>query len=227
MQPQDVDLKEYETLRAETITRVGFRDNITYVSLGVIGAMAAYVLGGDSTEARDREMVLLLVPWPMLVLGWLFVHNDFKINQISDYIKVELAKRLRKNFEGHQLLGWDEYYRSGGIRVFRKIFQTMINAMLFAGSGAAALWWYESRNDLRTLHDRTETVFWASTGVVAITFAMVVLLSDVIGFGLATDGWCKRFLTGTWQWCTASLNASALWIGKLFRRQPDQPRPGD
>ncbi|MFG2377289.1 hypothetical protein ACGFY9_38220 [Streptomyces sp. NPDC048504] len=60
----DIVRVEYERLKEEQIRRIGFRDNLIYVSLAVSGAIFAYYFGG-----QGRSYSLLMVPFAVSVLG--------------------------------------------------------------------------------------------------------------------------------------------------------------
>ena len=44
----DVFLAEYNTLKAEQSARIGFRDNLLYVTLGVFGATVSFAVSDPS-----------------------------------------------------------------------------------------------------------------------------------------------------------------------------------
>lgn len=77
-----VHLQEYEKLKDEQTARIGFRDNLIYVALGVFGGLASFAL----TDA-SHMYALLIVPWVCAVLGWTYLVNDEKISAIGAYIR--------------------------------------------------------------------------------------------------------------------------------------------
>ena len=64
-------LEEYRTLKAEQGNRIGFRDNLLYVTLGLFGAIASFALSSD-----ENGPAFLVIPWVCFVLGWTYVVND-------------------------------------------------------------------------------------------------------------------------------------------------------
>ncbi|MCI5161639.1 MAG: hypothetical protein D3917_06375 [Candidatus Electrothrix sp. AX5] len=55
---------EYSSLKAEQAKRIGFRDNLLYVTLGVVGGVCAYAV-----KKPEYATALLLVPWACFILG--------------------------------------------------------------------------------------------------------------------------------------------------------------
>ena len=60
-----VYLREYDKLKDEQASRIGFRDNLLYVTLTVYGALIAFALSNP-----DFIHGLLVLPWVCLILGW-------------------------------------------------------------------------------------------------------------------------------------------------------------
>jgi hypothetical protein len=56
-------LKEYETVKAEQAARIGFRDNLLYVTLTLFGGILAYVI------SEKVFLALLILPWVCLIMG--------------------------------------------------------------------------------------------------------------------------------------------------------------
>lgn len=61
----DVHLQEYGKLKDEQAQRIGFRDNLLYVTLALFGTVLALAIG---EKANPHE--LLVLPWASLVLAW-------------------------------------------------------------------------------------------------------------------------------------------------------------
>jgi hypothetical protein len=65
----EVYLQEYEKLKDEQTQRIGFRDNLLYVTLGVIGAIIAVAIPNKANDNQANYYALLVIPWVCLILG--------------------------------------------------------------------------------------------------------------------------------------------------------------
>jgi hypothetical protein len=83
-------LKEYETVKAEQAARVGFCDNLLYVTLTLFGDILAYAVSGTNFLA------LLILPWVCLIMGWTYLVNDEKISALGRYVRDKLSNGLAK-----------------------------------------------------------------------------------------------------------------------------------
>lgn len=134
-----VYLQEYDKLKAEQIQRIGFRDNLLYVTLGVFGAVLSFAL-----DKPDRSYALLVLPWVCLVLGWTYLVNDEKVSALGRYIRLELVPKVGKEMQisdtdALSVLGWEIAHRSDARRKRRKIEQLIIDEITFVVSGVTAL----------------------------------------------------------------------------------------
>ncbi|MCW2858477.1 MAG: putative integral rane protein [Actinoallomurus sp.] len=109
---------EYERIKDEQRTRIGFRDNLLYVTLAAMATVIAV-----SASARDPSYVLLLPPVSR-ILGWTYLANDEKISAIGRYIRGELAPRLAaQTGDDSVIFGWETIHRSDARRSPRKFLQ--------------------------------------------------------------------------------------------------------
>ncbi|MEU6347522.1 hypothetical protein ABZ883_42140 [Streptomyces sp. NPDC046977] len=131
-------LAEYDRVKEEQKTRIGFRDNLLYVTLA---AMVTVLIG----TAQTRHVVLLLVlPATTAVLGWTYLANDQKISAIGHYVRTDLGPRLSALAgEQESLFGWEAAHRRDARRTQRKIIQCAVDLATFAGVpvGALAAYW--------------------------------------------------------------------------------------
>jgi len=138
----DVYLQEYGKLKDEQAQRIGFRDNLLYVTLALFGTVLAFALGD-----KANPYALLVLPWVSLVLGWTYVVNDQKITAIGRYIRYTLIEKVSeltgeadKGVEAvESIFGWEIAHRSDRRRKRRKIEQLVIDEIAFVGSGVVAL----------------------------------------------------------------------------------------
>ena len=134
----EVYLKEYEKLKEEQAQRIGFRDNMLYVTLGVFGGILSFALTG-----KTNYYALLVIPWVCLILGWAYLVNDEKISAIGKYIRLTLVEKIKEQtsctdgFES--IFGWEIVHRSDNLRKRRKIEQLIIDEITFVLSGVVAL----------------------------------------------------------------------------------------
>jgi len=129
-------LEEFRTSKAEQTARIGFRDNLIYVTVAGVGAVSAFALGKDGTP-----YAFLVCPWLAVVLGWTYLVNDEKISSIGRYVREGLAPKL----EGiigeppETLFLWERAHRSDRRRIQRKVIQLSIDLLTFIGSSFASI----------------------------------------------------------------------------------------
>ncbi len=133
----DVYLQEYNKLKEEQARRIGFRDNMLYVTLGLFGAILSFSVSGQS-----NYYALLVIPWVCLILGWTYLVNDEKISAIGRYIRYNLVNKIQElnnNTDLESIFGWEIVHRSDKRRLRRKIEQLVIDEITFVLSGITAL----------------------------------------------------------------------------------------
>ena len=129
-------LSEYQKLKDEQIQRIGFRDNMLYVTLVTVGGVVSITFGGANNLAP-----LLLVPWICVILGWTYLTNDEKISAIGKYIRLKLDKRIRQQIAASEqtIFGWEIEHRNDARRSTRKVLQFFIDEFAFCLSGISAI----------------------------------------------------------------------------------------
>ncbi|MGJ3249143.1 MAG: hypothetical protein ACFE0I_24100 [Elainellaceae cyanobacterium] len=133
----EILLAEYNCLKSEQAQRIGFRDNLLYVTLGVFGGVVSYAVSDPS-----HYYALLVIPWVCLILGWTYVVNDEKISAIGRYIRYKLVDRIKAHTgyaDLETLFGWEIAHRSDRHRKRRKIQQLIVDEITFVFSGIIAL----------------------------------------------------------------------------------------
>lgn len=138
----DVYLQEYGKLKDEQAQRIGFRDNLLYVTLALFGTVLALAMG-----EKANPYALLVLPWASLVLGWTYLVNDWKITAIGQYIRYTLVEKVSeltgeadKGIEAvESLFGWELANRRDPQRKLRKIQQLIVDEIAFVLSGMVAL----------------------------------------------------------------------------------------
>ncbi|MFF7447083.1 MULTISPECIES: hypothetical protein [unclassified Streptomyces] len=156
-QPQDVTvgqllLAEYHTVKDEQKTRIGFRDNLLYVTLTIVAAVIA-----ATAQAKRPEMLLALPP-VCVVLGWTYLVNDEKISAIGRHVRHDLGPRLAQLAGAERAFTWETVHRSDSRRRQRKVIQCGVDLLAFCAVPLAGL-----------------AVYWAAGG----TSAGLVVLSLV------------------------------------------------
>lgn len=132
-----VFLAEYDQLKAEQAARIGFRDNLLYVTLGVFGAVLSFAVSDAA-----HVYALLVIPWVSLILGWTYLMNDQKISALGEYIRHTLVERIQAQTgyaDAEAILGWEIDHRSDQRRQRRKVQQLMIDEITFVASGVIAV----------------------------------------------------------------------------------------
>ena len=130
-------LAEYDKLKDEQIQRIGFRDNLLYVTLGVFGAIISFAVSSSA-----NYYAFLVLPWACLILGWTYLINDQKISAIGRYIRLTLVEKVKQKsgyVDLEALFGWEIAHRSDTRRSRRKIEQLIIDEITFVLSGIVAL----------------------------------------------------------------------------------------
>jgi len=127
---------EYDRLKEEQVRRIGFRDNLIYVT---ITAMAA--IFGFAIQDLDRVQLLLAVCPAALVLGWTYLANDLKISAIGAYIRDHLGPQISSaaGLADGQALQWEVSHYGDTDRNRRKIIQLGIDLLTFCVPSFAAL----------------------------------------------------------------------------------------
>ena len=133
----EIFFKEYDKLKSEQAQRIGFRDNLLYVTLGVFGAVVSFAVSSSS-----NYYAFLVIPWVSLILGWTYLVNDEKISAIGRYLRYKLVDKVKEH-TGYEdletLFGWEIAHRSDKHRKRRKVEQLIVDEITFVFSGVIAL----------------------------------------------------------------------------------------
>jgi hypothetical protein len=126
-------LAEYQSVKDEQKARIGFRDNLLYVTLAVVAAVIA-----AAAQAKQTSMLLAMPP-VCVVLGWTYLVNDEKISAIGRYVRVELGPRLAELTGTDAVFRWETFHRGDAGRVSRKVVQCAVDLLAFCVVPLAAL----------------------------------------------------------------------------------------
>lgn len=119
-------LAEYDRIKEEQRTRIGFRDNLIYFTLAASTAVLAI------TVQSGQAQLLLAVPAICLVLGWTYLVNDQKISAVGRYIRDRLGPRLTELSGARGVVfGWEIYHRGDPSRTTRKRLQTAVDLFTY------------------------------------------------------------------------------------------------
>lgn len=163
MDLNDYHVAEYRELKKEQVRRIGFRDNLIYVMLGLFGAIVSFSL----TVAQNNHG-LLITPLVGLIIGWTYLNNDKKISQISLYIDDELGPRVNKN---RVVFGWENTNKQNAGRGVDKFFQLCIDILTFSGTGALSLSLYKTLETVSFSHE-----LYAISWAISILTAIVIII---------------------------------------------------
>ncbi|WP_327168971.1 hypothetical protein [Streptomyces subrutilus] len=156
-------LAEYDRIKEEQKTRIGFRDNLLYFTLAASTAVLA--ISVQSGQAR----LLLAVPVICLVLGWTYLVNDEKISAVGCYIRSRLGPRLTELSGAHDpVFGWEIYHRDDANRTTRKRLQTVVDLFTYVALPMVCV-----------------TAFWCSPAV----RPLLAIVSIAQALALALLGW--------------------------------------
>jgi hypothetical protein len=174
----EVYLHEYEKLKEEQAQRIGFRDNMLYVTLGVFGAVLSFALA-----SKSNYYALLVIPWVCLILGWTYLINDEKISAIGRYIRHTLVNKIQEltgNADIESIFGWEIAHRSDKRRFRRKIEQLIVDEITFVVSGIVALlaFWFLVPQPLLAV-----TILCVVELVLLIVLAVEIVIYADLGVG--------------------------------------------
>ncbi|GAA3507088.1 hypothetical protein [Streptomyces showdoensis] len=129
---------EYQVIKEEQKVRIGFRDNLLYVTLA---AVTAVIVAAAQAKA---PLLLLALPPVCVILGWTYLVNDEKISAIGRYVRTDLGPRLvtaldaeaangtaRTARTGRELFGWETAHRADARRGSRKLIQCLVDLSTF------------------------------------------------------------------------------------------------
>lgn len=136
----DIYLKEYDKLKSEQADRIGFRDNLLYVTIGVISGILSFAF-----SAPADSIALLIVPWAMLILGWTYLVNDDKISAIGKYIRFTLVDNIKPMLgeaKLEALLGWRSPIAAISGAAAARSKQSIIDEITFILPGLVAMLLY-------------------------------------------------------------------------------------
>ncbi|MFD7462316.1 MULTISPECIES: hypothetical protein [unclassified Streptomyces] len=147
--PEDSDvtagqllLAEYQSVKDEQKARIGFRDNLLYVTLAVVAAVIA-----AAAQAKQASMLLALPP-VCVVLGWTYLVNDEKISAIGRYVRGDLGPRLARLAGEDTAFRWETFHRGDPRRVSRKAAQLVVDLLAFCVVPLSALAVYWAGGDV-------------------------------------------------------------------------------
>jgi hypothetical protein len=137
---------EYKHLKHEQLARIGTRDNLIYVTLASLAAVAA------ATLQIGMSRLLLLLPPACLILGWTYLVNDQKVSAIGSYIRTVLVPQIRAEIGTDEpLFSWEVQHRGDSRRRFRKAIQLCIDLITFCAPAVAAVIVYSLAQPLETV----------------------------------------------------------------------------
>ncbi|QHY97440.1 hypothetical protein SSPS47_20240 [Streptomyces sp. S4.7] len=156
-------LAEYDRIKEEQRSRIGFRDNLLYFTLAASTVILAL------TVQSGRTQLLLTVPVICLVLGWTYLVNDEKVSAVGYYIRDRLGPRLAElSGACGAVFGWEIYHRDDARRTTRKRLQTAVDLFTYLAMPMTCV-----------------TAFWCSPAV--RTPLLIVSLAQTAA--LAVLGW--------------------------------------
>jgi hypothetical protein len=194
-------LAEYQAVKDEQKTRIGFRDNLLYVTLTVVAAVIA-----AAAQAGQSAMLLALPP-VCVVLGWTYLVNDEKISAIGRYVRADLGPKLARLAHVQAAFAWEVAHRSDTRRRSRKVIQCVIDLLAFCLVPLAAL-----------------TVYWGagqtSAGLVVLS---VVEALTVVGLGVQVVLYAGPFASPS----PTGTAAPDVPPSRTAGSEPPAPRPPD
>lgn len=117
-------IEQYEQLKAEQRTRIEIRDRLVYATFTALGG--SIVLSGSTAIGHQ---LLLGMPLVCYALGWTYLRNNRKINEIAAFVRTRYPE-----------YDWEVYRLETNGRCRRKIIQLSVNLTMFVATGCIALW---------------------------------------------------------------------------------------
>ncbi|MBD2329937.1 hypothetical protein [Alkalinema sp. FACHB-956] len=183
----DVYLQEYEKLKDEQTSRIGFRDNLLYVNLAAIGGILAFVFSKESSGDAPNYTALLIIPWVSVILGWTYLINDDKISCLGNYFKKKLADSIQTELQGSQLqedelrdeslFAWEEFNRTSKRRIRRKIVQLLIDEIAFVVPGILSVITF-SRLGGTTIDSLVQALCWVELLIVILLGVEIFIYAE-------------------------------------------------
>ncbi len=125
---------EYKHLKTEQLARIATRDNLIYVTLASLAAVAA------ATLQVGMSHLLLLLPPACLILGWTYLVNDQKVSAIGHHLRTVVIPQIRAELRSDiPLLTWEVQHRGDSRRKVRKVAQLFIDLITFCVPAVAAI----------------------------------------------------------------------------------------
>lgn len=176
----EIYLSEYNALKEEQKSRIGFRDNLLYVNLAAVGAIVSF-----SLTKPENKYALLVLPLVSIILGWTYLVNDQKISIIGQYIQEELLQKVRQvlgepSTSLQDIFGWEYFHREKNpfAQGFRKFQQWLIDELTFVGSGILGLILFQ--NNMAAENSLIQTIWFIELILlilIGIEFSVYAIIS--------------------------------------------------
>ena len=108
-------ISEYNSLRAEALQRVIFRDNALFLTIGIFGGLLTFCMNSSSINA------ILAYPIIAVFIATIWAHNDYRVGEIGKYIRVRMESQI-----GYE--GWETYLDN-------KLKKPLFRANIFSAMG--------------------------------------------------------------------------------------------
>ncbi|MGA7713647.1 MAG: hypothetical protein WCA81_17240 [Rhizomicrobium sp.] len=133
---ENVDLLEFDKLKDEQIGRLAYRDNLFYLTMGIIGGIVATYFA--YTKA---EVVLLWLPFAMFIVGVAHLTCERRIQDIGLYVRRHLAPRVAAQIgrDPSDVFAWEIFFRNEKWHPWRKRLHQFSCYILYVLSGIVAV----------------------------------------------------------------------------------------
>lgn len=174
--PFKVYMEEYSKLKDEQRSRIGFRDNLKYVTLVSIGAILSYATGDPK-----NYYAFFILPISNFILGWTWLLNDEKITSIGKYIQNNLTSCIIELLKSNDstIFAWEHFHKKEEKRMGRKILQLLANELLYCISGLLSVFLF--------FHYSNTTLFIVSKVLILGCFEIILLIIMGINIFIYSD----------------------------------------
>jgi hypothetical protein len=136
---ENCDLLEFDKLKDEQIGRLAYRDNLFYLTMGIIGGIFATYFAYS-----EAKVVLLWLPFAMFIVGVAHLTCERRIQDIGLYVRRHLAPRVAvlAGRDPSDVFAWETFFRNEKWHPWRKRLQQMSCYMLYVLTGIIAVCTY-------------------------------------------------------------------------------------
>jgi hypothetical protein len=132
----EILLKEYETLRSESLLAIQNRTSILTFGIATLGAMFSFALGAQKSvgsETLASLSLIFVVPVSAWLITSIWLGEYERMHRAGRFIS-KLEKRINE-MANAELLTWEHTIRQGQLHMALPYYHTVILILLLGGAG--------------------------------------------------------------------------------------------